>query len=68
MTLYADIVATGKPDRNRVLQAFRGDKRIVGKKLKNFTVEVNNSATNNDLYTNHFNLNANHYDVEAIFE
>lgn len=68
MTLYADIVATGKPDRNSVLQAFSGDKRTVGKKLKTFTAKVNNIATNSDLYTSHFNLNANHYDVEAVFE
>lgn len=68
MTLYADIVATGKPNKNSVLQALASDSRIHGKNLKSFTAVVNNIATNQDPYTSHFNLNADHYDVEAVFE
>jgi len=56
MTLYADIVATGKPDRNSVLQAFKGDQRTVGKKLKTFTAEVNNIATN--ILKKHFKMSS----------
>lgn len=69
MTLYKNIVTSSKPSTAKEVRSyFRDDERINGKKLKSFTVELDNIGTQMDVYTSYHNENANHYDLTAVFE
>ena len=69
MILYKNIVATSKPNTAKEVRSyFRDDERIKGKRLKSFEVKFDNFGTQMDDYTNYHNVNANHYDLTAVFE
>ena len=69
LTLYTHIVTCQKPSNKReVRQLFRNDPRIKGKKLIDFTVELDEFTTQSDPLTNYHRTGCDHYDVTATFE
>ena len=69
MTLYKNIVSSNKPSTaEEVRRYFRNDERIKGKRLKSFSVELDNFGTQMDPYTSYHNVYADHYDLTAVFE
>ena len=69
MTLYKNIVSSSKPSTaEEVRSYFRDDERIKGKRLKSFTVKLDNLGTQMDPYTSYHNVYANHYKLTAVFE
>ena len=68
ITLYTSIRSTGRPTRTDVEIAFRDDERCKGMKLVEYTSTVDQFRSNMDDYTAYHNLNADWYDVQAVFE
>lgn len=69
MTLYKNIVSGSKPSTAKEVRSyFHGDERIKGKRLKSFTVELDEIGTQTDPYTSYHNVYENHYDLTAVFE
>ena len=69
MILFKNIVSNTKPTTAKeVISYFRGDERIKGKRLKFFNVKYDELGTQMDDYTSYYNIDANHYDIIAVFE
>jgi hypothetical protein len=69
MTLFKNIVSSTKPTTaEEIRNYFHDDERIKGKRLKSFDVKYDNFGTQMDDYTCYHNVNANHYNITAVFE
>ena len=68
MTLHTSIRSTGKPTREEIRQVFRKEyPDCKGKKMVDYVVTVDSCSSSMDEYTSYHNVEANWYNIEAVF-
>ncbi len=69
MMLYKNIITSKKPTtQEEIINYFRDDERIKGKRLTYFKVELDHLNTSMDCFADYRKVHKSYYDLIAIFE